>query len=362
MGAIERAINIMGAQSLFIMSGDGNDLPTERISEYIATLDIPVCGGIFPQIIHQQHTYERGNVVCAMDASTPIAVLKGLGTCTAHDVTTAIADHRGLNIAPSYMVLAAGASARIDTFIQQLGLILDPGKPVLGATAGSLDMPAKPCLITAEGIISDAAVVMGLHTPVSIGIGHGWQPATGPFIVTRSQDSEVVTLDHRPAFDVYRDAVEPLASLSFDHTDFTTIADRFPLAIDACDRHHVIQEPIQVSGGALLCTGHIPEHSTVYIAQGQAETVITAALEGAYAAHGDPQYALAERNTIIFSSIRRQQYLKEKFNAELAGLWAAAPAQPELIGALGMGQIARSPEGTLRVFHRAAVTGVSAGH
>ena len=359
--AIEHAA-AMGAHSLLILSCDGNDLPTERLKDALSAVNIPLCGGIFPQIIHRQNVYERGSLVCGLTTTTPVAILTGLGALTDRDIAAATTDHPGFAAAQSYLVLTDGASAHLDAFIQRLGTVLDPEKTVLGAAAGSLKTVEKPCLITPRGLIDDAALIIGLDSPVNTGIGHGWEPVAGPFIVTRSQGRNVLALDYRPAFDVYRETVESLINRRLEPSDFFSVASRFPLAIDHFARRPIVRSPIRLDGATLICTGHVPENSAVYIAQGHDHTVIAAALKSAQTAQGNPESAAAQQDTVIFDCLNRQLCLEEKFAAELTGLWSTVSTTADLVGALSMGQIARVNEGTLRLLNNTTVTGVSQGH
>ena len=361
VSAIEHA-TAMGARSLLILSCDGDDPPTERLNNYLSAVNIPLCGGIFPQIIHRQNAYERGSLVCGLTAATPVAILNGLSTLTAQEIAAATTDHPGFAPAQSYLVLADGASEHLDAFIQRLGTVLNPEKTVLGAAAGSLKTVKKPCLITSRGLIDDAALVIGLDSPVNTGIGLGWEPVAGPFIVTRSQERNVVALDYRPAFDVYRETVESLTNRRLKPSDFFSFASRFPLAIDHFARHPILRSPIQLDGTALVCTGHVPENSAVYIAQGHDQAVIAAALKSAQAALGSPESAAPQRDTVIFDGINRKLYLEEKFATELNSLWTSTSAKADLVGALSMSQIARVNEGTLRLLNNTTVTGVGQGH
>ena len=51
-----------------------------------------------------------------------------------------------------------------------------------------------PCLITPAGVIADAAMMVGLNWHSGIGVAHGWERASGPFIVTEANGLKVKVL------------------------------------------------------------------------------------------------------------------------------------------------------------------------
>jgi hypothetical protein len=108
--------------------------------------------------------------------------------------------------------------------------------PLMGGCAGD-DMALQSTRQIHEGRLLTHAVVaaaISSDAPMAIGIAHGWLPLSEPMLVTGSHGTTLVSLDDRPALDVYLDTYgappevrqNPDAFFGFAHTRPIGIARR----------------------------------------------------------------------------------------------------------------------------------------
>ncbi len=347
--AIETAME-QGAKSLFILSCDKNKVPVEQLSDYFQSLDIALFGGLFPQIISGTNYMERGHLVCGLSQSLPMSTISLTGGSPAQWRTTLEAQCPWLTQSKSIITLIDGLSQHIDPFIELLYDHIGPDKPVAGGGAGSLELVQKPCLFTNQGVLTDAALIIGLPYPSEIGIAHGWHQMAGPFLVTKSQGNTIQTLNYEPAFKVYRETIESYSDKRFDQNEFFTIAKSFPFGLENLDQEILIRDPITEEDGSLVCVGGIPEHAMVYIMQGDEETLLNAAQEITKSSD------YSERvTTLIFDCISRGLYLGNQFKKELTNICSNFPQHSDLVGALTLGEIASSPWGPIQFLNKTIV-------
>ncbi len=351
--AIESAME-QGAKSLFILSCDANEIPVEQLNDYFQHLDIPVFGGLFPQIISGTDNLERGHIVCGLSQALPLGTISLANGSPARWRETLESQCPWLANSKSVITLIDGLSQHIDPFFELLYDHIGPDKPVVGGGAGSLTLKQKPCLITNQGILTDAALVIGLPLGADIGIAHGWHQMAGPFLVTKSEGNTIHTLNYEPAFKVYRESIESGSDKRFADAEFFTVAKSFPFGLENLDQEILIRDPITEENGSLVCVGSIPEHAMVYIMQGDEETLLNAAQEVTKSFSSDPASGIGA-STLIFDCISRGLYLGDQFKKELENICSTLPKDALLIGALTLGEIASSPWGPIQFLNKTIV-------
>ncbi len=341
-----------GAESLFILSCDNNEIPISQLSDYLQSLDIPLFGGLFPQVINGIQHLEQGHVVCGLKQVLPMCTISLADGSATQWRETLGTQCPWLAQSKSIITLIDGLSQYIDPFIELLYDHIGPDTPVTGGGAGSLELVQKPCLLTNQGVLTDAALIIALPHPTTIGIAHGWHQMAGPFLVTKSDGNTIQTLNYEPAFKIYRETIESCSDKRFDESDFFTIAKSFPFGLENLDQEILIRDPITEQDGSLVCVGGIPEHAMVYIMQGDEETLLNAAREVAQTStSGDDEIV----STLIFDCISRGLFLGERFTEELTNIHSNFSPDSDLIGALTLGEIASSPWGPIQFLNKTIV-------
>lgn len=345
---------------LMILAGDANDFSLEALNILLKQCKIPVFGGIFPQIIYDGKNYEKGFVVVSMQAIPQIVCIKNLDDPRAiyEEQLAPFADKWGQppqNHDETFIVFVDGLSHGISSLIQDMFYCFGLQRNYIGGGAGSLSFRQKPCLITPEGVLQDAAVIARLPLPCGTGVAHGWESISDGLKVTESEGNVLHTLDWRPAFEVYRELVEAHSGLKFTENNFFEIAKSYPFGITRLDTEVIVRDPLMKnSANGLVCVGAVPAGSFVRLLHGRPESLIEAATRARQLAERFAHGGIVAGNAFIIDCISRALFLGARISEELQ----AAGGKHSLFGALTLGEIANSGQDYLEFFNKTTVIGL----
>ena len=163
-----------GARSLFLLSCDANNFSVDAINLKLNGLQVPVFGGIFPQIIHARSNAARGTLVCALDVAVEVHHVEHISDPET-DIALQIAGFdAALQAMPTIMVLVDSVASRITPMLDAVYDALGMNRHFLGGGAGSLDFIQKPCLFSNAGVLTDSAQLVGMPMNGGVEVGHGW--------------------------------------------------------------------------------------------------------------------------------------------------------------------------------------------
>ncbi len=353
LDAVTREGNI---QAVLVFACAANDFPVFEMNLVLKTRPYTIFGGIFPSIIYGTRRFERGAILVGLSRAVraiPIVGLSEAGTNLESILASAAVDSEAMK---TMLVFVDSTSKRIGLLVDSLGDIFGVKIGCLGGGAGSLAMQPKPCLFSNEGLLEDAAILALLDLESGIGVSHGWESVRGPYRVTGSQGNVIKALDWRPAFEVYRDAVEMHSMRTFKEEGFWGIAKSYPFGITTTAIEKVVRDPLQPSpDGGLICMGEVPEGVSVDILYGRADNLITAAgrasgLAG-LAFHGSAQ----RRITLLMDCISRVEFLGNRFREEIQAIHR--DRQP-MLGACTIGQIAGIGKDSFEFYNKTTVVGI----
>ncbi len=335
-----------GARSVQLLGAIDDDWTPDGLDPIIAGLGIPVFGGLFPSVIHEGRAHRRGAVLIGHDADARVVVLDLSGATLPGPERTQPLD--GLHTVVAYLDATCPSG-------QVMGALFDArgtNATWCGGGAGGLDFVRRPAVITPDGLRSGVGVLAGLDTTTRLGVAHGWKPFGAPLLVTESRGNDIVTLDWRPAIEVYREAVQHRSGERFGPHDFFELASRFPLMIERFGAEGLVRDPIAaLDGGAIRCAGDIPRHSTVRVATGSFEDMIAAAARAR-----DEACASVTPGTgavaLTIDCISRALLLGDRLSDELDALRVAGAPQA---GALTIGEVASSANHFLQMHNKTSV-------
>lgn len=337
--------------SVLVLAADCNGWTLEDVDGILKGAGKPVFGGIFPQVLHGVERLEKGIVALGLPAKVQVAVVGGLSdpdTDFESAVDKAFPD--ALN-AGTMFVLVDGFSRRISALIDALFNNFGLSINYLGGGGGSLSLVQKPCVITPDGLKQDVALLAYMDTPSGVGVAHGWEPIAGAHRVTEAAGNVVISLDWRPAFDVYREIVESHTSQRFTGDNFFSIAKAYPLGIAKLGNEVVVRDPIMVDAGKLVCVGEVPTGAFVQILNGNRDTLVAAASQARSKAEASMGGRHPEMELFV-DCISRVLFLENEFSLEMEA--ARLPDLP-MVGALSIGEIANSGEDYLEFYNKTSV-------
>ncbi len=355
---LERTVDHKPASGILVLACEENEFTPETIDQLLKQCSKPVFGGIFSRIIIDRAKLRKGTIVAGICRPLTTITIGNLGHCIDLDEQLGHAFQTQDLRNKTMFVFVDGLSSHISTLIESMlncfGLIPN----YIGGGAGSLS-GRKPCVISRQGLLEDAAVFALTGVKSGIGVAHGWKPVAGPLKVTEADRHTIISLNWRPAFEAYRHIVETISGQSFEGTDFFELAKGYPFGIAKLDREMVVRDPIFVDQGRLVCVGEIPLNALVYILRGDKDSLIAGAVEArrlAEASYG--QVAGDEKGktltTFFIDCVSRVLFLQSHFNRELKAVDMGYP----LLGALTLGEIANAGKSCLEFYNKTSVVGL----
>lgn len=351
---------------VLLLACDQNGFQPGSIDGLLVEMSKPVFGGIFPEILYGNEKLSLGTIAVGLRQTPRILTVPGLSDDT-FDFDAYLDTHASeLGQGQTMFVWVDGLAARIGGLMESLFHIFGLEQNYIGGGAGSLSFEQKPCLFTNQGLIADSALLAVLDIPSGIGVSHGWTPISGPHKVTRSEGAVIHSLNWRPAFDVYREAIAQATGQIVTRENFFALSKSHPFGIIRLGDEMVVRDPIVVrEDGALVCVGEIPQESHVDILTGDPLSLVEAARRALIlgqmalgaAALGTAALGAAEQPhfTFFVDCISRVLFLEDEFDRELAAV--QSPGVP-LVGVLSLGEVANSGHSYLEFYNKTAVVGI----
>jgi hypothetical protein len=248
----------------------GSHAPALEDLAHLEDIGCPVFGAVMPGVIHQGRLEEAGTLLVFLPGAGVPILVEGLDR---PDCSWSAADAQELHGAGTALVLVDGHAPHIGAFLLRLFNSAGCGVSYLGGGAGSLTAAGAPCLLVAGEARAAAAVVVPLNRRWDLGTRHGWRVLHTPLVASRSHGNTVEELNWRPAFEVYREIVEPDAGVPVTAANFFDVAKGYPFGLYREDAEAVVRDPIRVGeGGALVCVAEVPQHANLYLLRGQPGT------------------------------------------------------------------------------------------
>lgn len=346
--ALAEAAMENGAESLMLLACDENECHPEQFDDWLRSLAVPVCGGVFPQLIHNWQNQKSGYLVVGLPGKVTVHNIPGLSD-TRVDLHDKVEEALGHAETPeSLFVLVDGLSSRIGAFLDTVYDQLGSDPVYIGGGAGSLSFQSRPCLFSNQGMLVNHAQLTALPWRLHLGVEHGWEKFAGPFVVTDSTSNIIHSLDYRPAFEVYREHVEADSQRSFTENDFFNIAKAYPFGLEKADGSILVRDPISRTGEDLNCVGEVSSNNTVYLLKGKNANLIQAAESCAAG------LSAGEGPAILADCISRVLFLENDFFLELDAVKKSLGERP-FIGILTLGEIANGGDYCLEFYNKTFV-------
>lgn len=389
----ERVADDDGVRGLFVLAGAAAPVEVEGLAPEEWTVDVPVVGGVFPEVIHAGERTDAATVVVGLPVAPEIQTVTGLSDETAGireqlDPTVPARGHE------TAFVLVDSHADRVGAFVDRLFDTYGVEVTFVGGGAGPLSEPDGPSLFTDAGPVADGAVVAMTPLSSSVGVHHGWQEIAGPFRVTDSDGRTVRTLDGEPAFERYREVVADDAGQTPTREEFFETAKAYPFGISRVGAETIVRDPYAVGDdGSVDCFGPVPEGEFVHVLHGDPDRLVAAARRARDDASGkasdgvsddvadasgkasgsvsddvagasgkasdsvsddaaDASDDTADSTLLFFDCISRVLFLEDGFSRELDAI--GGDSEPAM-GALTVGEIANDGHGHLEYYNKTAV-------
>jgi len=336
-------------EGLLVLATPAVDITADSFETTLGSLSVPVCGGLFPQVIVDGEPRTSGLLAIGLPTAPTVTVVSELSE--AGDDLDASLPADGSEAAFVFVDAHADADG-VRSLIDALFRTYSVGLSVVGGGAGRLDGGDEPCLFTNDGVSKDAAVMAAVDQPIGIGVRHGWNEVDGPFRITDADGGTIRELDGEPAFEVYQEAIESNTDATLHREDFFETATAYPFGVSRLDGEPIVRDPFAVDGDAISCFGPVPEGEFVTVLAGETDTLIGAAEQAAETALTAEPIADTPGTLCVFDCISRHLYLDAAFEHEVAAIDTAGWP---MVGALTIGEIANDGTGHLDYYNKTAV-------
>lgn len=341
---------------LLVLTCDANGYSPDSLDPLLRARSLPLIGAVFPELLIGNKRIIYGSIVIGLKSSVRTFNIAGLSD-EAADYDELISQAMPeLGSARTALVFVDGLSRRISSLLD--GLFDNFGLEVnyLGGGAGSLSLERKPCLLTNQGMLEDAALIALFDQASGVGVQHGWNPLADSFKATECDQNRIVSLDWQPAYEVYKRIVETQPGVILDPDNFYATAQSFPFGLRKLDAEMVVRDPISVgNNGEIVCVGEVPVNSYLHVLTSDVPTLVDAASQVLPIALRRYPGSAANAPALLFDCISRALFMGARFQEELD---VFDQSERTIIGALTIGEIANNGRSYLELFNKTAVVGV----
>ncbi len=332
----------------------------ETLQKRCAVRGIPLRGGVFPALIDQDRFLDHGCVLLRLD-SMPFAeiyaplqpfdqtaerLIDGLADDVAHTI-------RRPRESTLFLVFDAMV-ARIASILDKLYLTLADRVHYMGVNAGSETFRPLPCLFDNERVMQDGVLALLLPSYPGAVVEHCYHAPKRLVSATATSGNRIITIDWRPAFDVYREAAREEYGIEIDRDNFYRIAVHFPFGILRANGEIVVRIPVALEAdGSIFCVGEVPLDAPLTLMRApevDSRQTVEKLAQGLNAMYG----TLSGAGLLTFYCAGRRLHLGDGARSELAELYTHTRSARQA-GALSLGEIGHSMQWGYPFFHNGAL-------
>ncbi|MEW8349550.1 MAG: FIST N-terminal domain-containing protein, partial [Candidatus Thiodiazotropha taylori] len=275
-GNLQTAIG-QGAKGLLLLIGSGNKIDLKQLPNLLRELAIPAVGVVVPGVLLQDQVYEDGIAVCGLTSTSAATVVPNINR-SEQGLNQDIQQILGVNPNPSgVLIVIDGLSRGVDNFVTTLHDCIGPDVQVIGAGCGHRDFSLQPNVITTDGLLSNAALLLFTTMELVASVSHGWQPVEGPFLVTDASDNQIQQINYQPAFPFYMDILAQHLGRTVAVEEFSALANHYPFGMAQLDSEFLVRDPVNRVGNAIVFAGAVPTNAMVYLLHASPHDLVEAA-------------------------------------------------------------------------------------
>jgi hypothetical protein len=159
--------------------------------------------------------------------------------------------------------------------------VLGAGVPLFGGAAADGWQMTGTYLMSDGKVLTDAVVaaMIASEAPLAVAVRHGWRQVGEPMLVTGTANGRVLTLNDRPAMDVYLDRLGAPAEVYTDAAQFVTFALARPIGIQrrsGIEAHNISTE-VDIEGRSIGGGSAIDQGAPAWVMDGDEHSILDAA-------------------------------------------------------------------------------------
>ncbi len=340
------------SNSLLVLVADQGKPDTEVFDQWCQSSQVSMFGGVFPELIVKGNRVVEGILILEL----PFRVHSSLIDIQTDAIdffqqleNTYSAEPLQNYKNPGLFIFDDAVSERKNECIHSIYEFFGVNVKYIGGGAGSLKYDHKPCIFNNQGIFQDALLLALFDGDLALGVAHGWTPISEPLKITEADGYDILTIDWRPALDVYKELVEQHSGLTFTDHNFFEIAKSYPIGLAKMDDEMLVRDPYKTEGSSIRIVNKVHEGEHISIMHGNMSLL----LEGAKSARlsVDKASHKGQIQEFCVDCITRVLYMGENFDQEIK----IAQGENELNGILSLGEIANSGDRILEIFNKTIV-------
>lgn len=351
LAALGKALSTLenegGDGAALLFAAEGHLQESAALEAVLVSCGLDVAGGFFPKIIADGQLREEGFLLQFLPNGFLASGLIALGEKGQEDKMRAALS----GLCQEGAVGCKSALCFVDAFAPNKGELvqglydeLGPSVNYLGAGAGSLSFQPLPCIIYGKQVHVNAAFIALSEVPVSLGVAHGWEAISEPMKVTATDGNTVLSLNWKPAFEVYESEIMAHGGLAIREANFFSIAKSYPLGLVRLDAEMVVRDPYAAAGMGIHVVDEVPEGDYVSIMNGNLGSLLAGTRQAL-------EQAGQGENRFCVDCISRVLFMGADFDQELAVLNEYGPIN----GVLSIGEIANAGHAALEIFNKTVV-------
>ena len=342
-------------QGIVVLLADHPSLDLEAVTDRLRRMERPFMGGVFPGLLWDGELHHSGAVLLSVSFRHPPLLIRDVDDAPLDDLLESYATGAGESDGATVFLLLDGLASNISRLLSAIYNRFGNGYAYLGAGAGSRTLTPKPCLLTPEGVVENAAILTLWDCPTRIGVRHGWQPVGDPVLCTGAVDCLVQKLNWHDAYETYRSVIREHSDQLLGKENFFDIAKSYPFGIFREDQEPVVRDPIAVQDDGIRCVGEVPENALLQILHGTPSQLVQAAAEAAQASYREGSAG----PYLVVDCVSRSIFLDQRFDRELAAIQRVLSSEKAAPwgGVLSIGEIALDASGVLELYNKTIVVG-----
>jgi hypothetical protein len=328
------------------------------LQELFSRANVPAAGAVFPALLSNDRFYQNGCLLLRFNVMPYVALYDLPGPSSPSDVIRKIAQDISEKIEKprdcALFLIFDQMVGNIATKLDELYLALSDRVRYLGVNAGSETFRPMPCLFDNSRIIQNGVIVTLLpHHPGAV-VEHCYAAPERMISATSTEGSRIITIDWRPAFEVYQEAVRAEYGVQINAENFYQYGVHFPFGIVRANGEIVVRIPVALQeDGSLFCVGEVPPNAVLTLLRApevDSSQTVQLLVQGLQNLHGP----LPGAEILTFYCAGRRLHLGERAREELADLGKRTGAA-QIAGALSLGEIGHSMQWGYPLFHNGAL-------
>lgn len=348
----------MGVLALF---PESEQAAVPQLQAHCRQHNIPLCGGIFPQLIHDGAFHDRG--VCLLRfEQMPYLILQqnipgdATGAAdTAADIAAKLAPHLEDDVPATLFLLLDALLPNIGTLLDELYLRLANRVQYAGVNAGSESFQAMACVFDSHDIAGNGVLALLLKPHRGAILEHGYQIKQHALPATSTVGNRIIQIDWRPAFEVYQELVLSQFGVEINRDNFYRYAVHFPFGILRANHSVLVRIPVMLDDdNTLFCIGEVPAHAMLTLLEApevDSPTTLATLRQGLQQLHCDP----AGSDLLLFYCAGRRQHLGDAASLAELRVFHQSTQAASVTGALVLGEIGGSTPWGYPLFQNATL-------